>query len=260
MIEWDEVLEDVDWKRGLAVIVLGILIMGGGIFLALDLQHTNTARTLLESDRQEIEDFQKDWVPPKKKVTELKKELKALEAELAAKGVELPETIDRDAVETEIKRIANSDRVEIVKYSPSEKIDGYCLILEVEVSFSSSGPRSAANFMADLGRISYPNTLKSQPVSLLDTTMGVTIEVYSFDLEGWELEKSCVGMTVPDIPERDISGVRVFGSDLQGLKASVEQQRAGLVDVRDESIESCELQTEVEKVKNKIKIIEDKLK
>jgi len=259
MIEWDEVIEDMDLKRGFGIIVGGILLIGLSVFLGLDWQRYSTARTLLESDQKEITDFQKSWIPPRKKVIELRKELKTLEAALAAKGVELPETIDRDDIETEIERIANSDRVEIIRYSPSEKIDGYCLILEVEVSFSSSGPRSAANFMADLGRIPYPNTLKSQPVSLLDTTMGVTMEIYSFDLEGWEIEKSCEGMTVPDIPERDISEIRVFGGDIQNLKASVEQQRAGLVDVREEFIESCELQTEVEKIKNKIEIIEEKL-
>ena len=36
MVDWDEVLEDVEWKKGLISLIVAAIVIGAGTFVALD--------------------------------------------------------------------------------------------------------------------------------------------------------------------------------------------------------------------------------
>lgn len=262
MIEWDEILEDIDWKRGAAIIILGLILIGLAVFLGLQMHKANTVRNLLENDQRGLQSFQDTWSGPGQKgIKELQKELKEEEDRLAATGVTLPESLDKDAILSRLKQLASSDRVQIVKLTPSERTDEYCLIYELGLVFSANDPRSAALFLSNLTRIPDPHSVKSQPVSIQGGTMEVTVDFYGFDLSAWNEINNCeVKLTMPNIPDREITGIYIFGGDLANLKAAVDQQKASLKDVKREFIEGCELQTELDKVRNKIKIVRQNIK
>jgi len=262
MIEWDEILEDVDWKRGVAFLIGGLILMGAAVFLGLDMHKANTLQALLENDGNDIATFEKTWSAPDiKEIADLQKEVKEAEAEYAALGIDLPDSVDQDAIIAKIKGIAASDHVQIVKTSPENKREEYCSIFQLGLVFSSTQQGSAMNFLSDLSRMSEPHSVKSQPVSLLSGTMDVTMEFYSFDRAGWDEINNCeLKLTLPPIPDRDISGLYVFGKGLMDLKAKVDQDKAGLSNVKIQFSKGCELQTQVDMVRTKIKILKEKVK
>jgi hypothetical protein len=262
MIEWDEILEDVDWKRGVAFLIVGLILIGGAVFLGLDMHKANTMKTLLENDEKDMETFEQTWAAPdSKEIADLQKELKQAEADYAALGVDLPDAVDQDAIIAKIKKIAASDNVQIVKVSPTSGREEYCSVLELGLVFSSSQQGNALNFLTDLSRMPEPHAVRSQPVSLLTGTMDVTVEFYSFDHAGWDEINNCaLKLSLPLIPDRDISDIYVFQSGLADLKAKVDQENAGLKTVKIQFTKGCELQTRIDMIKTKIKIVKQKTK
>jgi len=261
MIEWDEILEDVNWKRGIAIIIGGIILLAAVVFLGLDWHRYSLNKVLLDNDLEEIQGFQKTWSAPDIKATaKLQNELKEEEAKLAALGVDLPDTIDPASAEAGIRQAADRDRLPITRLNPAEKRDGYCGIYEVEVIFSSKEPARSMAFLSDLGALPGAHSIKSDAVSLQGGTLKVKVEYYYFDRQGWDEVNNCqVKLTIPEIPDRDIAGVYVFGGQLKDLKARVDQENAGLKDVKKQFIEGCELQKKMDEIKAKIKIIQEKL-
>lgn len=259
MIEWDEVLEDVDWKRGAAFLIGGILVITAFVVVGLDWHRYNQMKTLLTRDLESIQDFQNTWTSSSEdELNDMREEEETLEARLA--GLDrLPLELNSDDIKKRISQAASSKRVEIIELEMvSETTDGYCLVLPFEVVFTSKIPAASANFLSEIAKMPEPHSIKSKPITLGGTNQ-ISIEFYAFDKKGWEEINNCqVKLTVPEIPYREMTGVRIFKSRLNDLHAKVDQESASLTDVKRDFTDSCELENKVNRLRAEFEIIQEK--
>ncbi len=264
MIDWDEVLEDVDWKKGVASVILIIIVVVAAVYLLHQKSKADTLKASLAGDLQTIKEFQDRWVSPDvKKMNDLEKKKKDLEAQINASGLALPAELDAAGLEAKIRDSATEGRVSILQVNPLPEVkdDEFPLYLiglplEVVISVPKAG---AGRFLKDLQAIDAPHVIKSEPLRVGGNGK-VTVIFYRFDLEAWNDVNDCVvDVTLPEVPSRDASGLFPFGGQVESLKHSVEQQKASLVDVEKKYKDYCELKSQVERAEKELQIIQGKL-
>ena len=263
MIDWDEVLEDVDWKKGLISLIVGIIVIGGGTFVALDYNRMSGLKVLLEADIQSITDFQQTWTASTENISDLESETKSLKSKIANSDVVLPYEVNMDDLEAQISALASESNVTIkqmARQNPT-KDDEYLYLQENPVKLIFSGtPRRSAYFLQDVEKIDAPHLLVSDPMS--DPANGkVIINFYSFDQTGWDEVHNCqIGITVPEIKTRDISGVMIFKNKISGLKNKADQQKSSLKGVKKEYLEICQAKMARDQAAIELEIINNKFK
>ena len=256
MIDWDEILEDVDWKKFAGVIVLGIVVIVAAVFVGIDWHNSNTLTVLLENDLKQAEQFQDSWSGPNAEQLEtLRRQQTDLGAQFQSLGVTLPKSSDPDELEAQVKAAAGGARVELLRVDKlPAKIDGYAHIQPLRVIFNAGDAGAAKGFLSALQRIQVPHTFISEAMRLTGT-ITVVLEFYSFDESAWQEINDCnVKVTIPQIMGREVKGIYLFKSRVADLKAKVDQESASLVDVKRKFTEQCELQAQVDHLKSEIAI------
>lgn len=262
MVDWDEVFEDINWKLGATIIILGIIVIAVIIVGALDWHKARTMKHLLDSDLEQIENFQRTWSSPSQaELKDLREQKQEWEEKIAETGVKLPTSLDADELETLLRATANRNRVSVTRLAPQpQRADGYALVLPFEILFTSKDLSAAKTFLSDIHRINTPLAVKSEPLRL-GGTMGVTVEFYAFDIDGWKEVNNCdIKTTIPEISFREIDTVKIFKSGLADLKARVDQEAASLADTKKKFTEACRLQTEVDRLRHEYEIIDENIK
>ncbi len=263
MVDWDEVLEDVEWKKGLISLIVGAIVIGGGTFVALDYFRAKGLEELLQADLQSITDFQETWSESTENINDLEIETKNLRLQIDNSGVLLPYKLNMGDLEDQITELASDSQVSIkqkARQNPTTD-DDYLYLQENPVKLIFSGtPRRSAYFLQDIEQMAAPHSLVSDPLSLKENGK-VTIKFYSFDQAGWDADKNChVDITLPEIPVRDISKITIYKSRLLSLKSNVDQQKASLAGVKKEYLEVCEAKKARDQAALELEIINNKLK
>ncbi len=261
MVDWDEVFEDIDWKRGIVYLVAGLVVIGAVVFVLLDWHRANALEEQLNHDLEQARNFHETWSPPGQgELRELEQEKLQWVSRIEQAPVKLPRELFPEEYESELRRLASRYNVDIKRLSvQDETTEGYALVLPVEIVFSSGDLDNAASFLSAIHRMDEPLAVKSQPLRL-GGTMSVTVEFYGFDEEGWEDVNTCdVKSTIPDLGYRDIDKVFIFKSRLQDLKSNVDQEAATLADTKKKFTQACELQTEVDRLRTEYEIIQENI-
>ena len=258
MIDWDEILEDVDWKKFAGVLVLGILVIVAAVLVGTDWHNANTLKVMLENDLNQADSFRKSWSESDaKQITELEARKTELENEVQAAGISLPLALDGADLEKRIRDAAAASRVTIQQLNLlPPRIDGYAKILPVQVVFEATDTGAAKAFLSRVQQMEVPHTFSSDAVRL-SGTISFNLDFYSFDDVAFKEITDCnVKVTIPTIMPRPLSGIYLFQYRVKDLKAKVDQETAGLVDVKRKFTTACEAQNAVDRLTAQLKIIQ----
>lgn len=257
MIDWDEILEDVDWKKFAVLALVGILVIVGAVLIGMDWHNSSTLKVLLENDLKQAESFRNSWSDnSQKQIAELEARRAELENELQATGVSMPMALDTADLENRIRGAAGQTRVSILRLNAlPPRIDGYAKVQPFQVVFDAPDAGSAKYFLGRLQQIEIPHTFSSDAVRL-SGTLNIRLDFYSFDDEAFKEITDCnVKVTIPTIMPRDINGIYLFKSRVKELKAKVDQETASLVDVKRKFTTSCEVKNQVDRLTSMLEII-----
>jgi hypothetical protein len=122
MIDWDE----IDWKRGIATLVLGLLIIAGGLFVLNDYLAFKRTKADLDQNLSDINAYAQKYPPAAgKDSSQVEAQIQALEAQLAASKVKVAESYDEAAVKAEIQARANLQGAKLISVEvlPEEASD-----------------------------------------------------------------------------------------------------------------------------------------
>jgi hypothetical protein len=257
MIDWDEILEDVDWKKFAGVLVAGIVVIVVAVLIGIDWHNSNTLKVLLESDMRQADSFRNSWSDTNvQQIKKLEERKAALESEIQASGVNIPLVLDSADLENRIREAANQTRVTIQRLnSLPAQIDGYAKIQPIEVVFDAPDAGAGRSFLNRLQQIEIPHSFSSDAMRI-SGTLTVRLDFYSFDDAAFKEITDCnVKVTIPTVMPRDTSGIYLFKFRVSDLKAKVDQETASLVDVKRKFTAACEVQNQVDKLAAMMEII-----
>lgn len=257
MIDWDEILEDINWKKFAGLLILGIAVIVIAVLIGIDWHNSNTLKVLLENDLTQVDNFRKSWAEYNtKEITELEAQATELEGQVQASGISVPLAIDGADLENRIKTAANQSGVTLERLnSLPAKVDGYAKIQPIQVVFTAGSVGAAKSFLAKLQQIEVPHTFSSDAVRL-SGTLTINLDFYCFDEAAFNEITDCnVKLTIPTIMPRELSGIYLFGFRVKDLKAKVDQESASLVDVKRKFTSTCDAQNKVDKLSSMLEII-----
>lgn len=268
MIDWDEVFEDVNWKRGVVIVVGAFILIVAAILLGLDYHQAKLLQGQMDSSLSELARFSDQWSPPDAaELEKLKAEVEKWDQVLAKSGLSrrenpedglfLPTKFDLEAIQNQVRQAAAKYGLELAKIGPqAEFTDGYCRVQPIEVVFSSGNGAAINGFMQS---ITSPHGFKSD-ITAVGGPVRLTVEFYGFDLEDWRSANDCeVKFTMPE-PPPEITGVYLFKGGLNDLRSKVEQESARLTDLKRKVLERCELEAQIDRRKRECAAVKDKLK
>jgi hypothetical protein len=262
MIDWEDILEDVNWKRGLLIISGGIILIAAAVLVLLDYKHSTVMKANLEGDLSDLREFNQNYkAPSEKELNVLKKQQADWEAKLSAVK-RLPTELDANTIAGTIKASAAKYGVSVqdVKIG-GQTSDGNCLILPAAVVFSASSSPAAAKFIADLNQLPEPHIIKrSNEKQSLTGAMQIALEFYGFDQASWEANNNCdIKMQVPQSPTRNVDSIYLFKSQLTGLQNQVNQEQGNLKNLKPQFQKTCEIEIAIDRDKAECEILADKL-
>jgi Tfp pilus assembly protein PilO len=259
MIDWEELLEDVNWKRAIIIVVVGVIVIAGAIFVLSDRHKYSQLKASLQSDLKELKDFEKfNKSPAPAELEAIKKETETLTKQLEATKIKLPPAIDKDEIDQKLHTASVANKINIDQLRWGNNVsEGYCVISPLELVLTGAA-RSSAAFLSDLYTWGYPVADKS-PTQGLEGTKTIRLEFYAFDDKDWSAANDCkVKVNPPAIVDRDIMQSRLFGSGLTELKHEVDVKQATIKDVGKKLREACEVKAAHDRVKDELEVIKDK--
>ncbi|MFO8058625.1 MAG: hypothetical protein R6V10_15170 [bacterium] len=266
MIDWDELLEDVNWGKTISLLVVCIIIIVAVILVLLDNTRARNLEIQLQADLDNIE-LAKDELktPPENEIQKIKQEINSLQSRLERNPVRTPTKFDLEKVEQDIRSLAQRTDINVVSISHRDwdtETQGYAVIYNVNVAFSAQRLNDARAFIDGLDRMPYPVAI-SYPQLNAGKRMECTIGFYVFDQESWETDHTCnPDVEVPDIPlqKREEQYQEVFLSffkeDAKELLEKVKRERAGLADVKAEYRDHCTLKNRRDRLETRLGILE----
>ncbi len=262
MIDFDELFEDINWGRAIALLVFGIIVIVAVVFVLLDYNKARTLRTQLNNDLVKVQQFQTTWkAPTEEQLSKLRAERDSWADKVAATGVELPTEFDAGELEGLVRSAGNTSRVTLRNLSPRPvEIDGYAKIQAFEVIFSARNLMAAQNFLNDLKGLNRPLVIESEALTP-GAVMKVTVNFHGFAAGDWDEVHNCdVKTTMPEIPYREVNDVMFFKGGLEQLRAKVDQITSTLTNTKSKFVAACELRNDIDRLKEKHKIITERLK
>jgi Tfp pilus assembly protein PilO len=264
MIDWDELLEDVDWTKWISIIVGGIIAIVAMVLVGLDFSRANNLKTLLQSDLDRFNDFDRTVaVPNEKDMENLRNKKAEFEAKLAKDfPSRLPVAFNQDDVKALIEKTAGANGIEINNISlGSDSADGYCLIYPMEVDFTGSAGK-VIDFLSRVQGLTTPHKVLSKPLRP-GGVMTLTVEFYYFDQNGFDQNYNCnTKISVPEIPTRDVNldTIYLFKGRVAAVKSEVDRKWAGLVSTKQKFEDFCKLDIEAERLSQEYNILASKTK
>jgi|GEM_PF-3858612 len=266
MIDWDELLEDVNWGRTISLLIIGIIVIVAVILVLMDHTRARNLERELEADLNKVELAKTDLqTPGQQKIKQIKQDISAMKSRIERNPVKIATEFNLEEVKTHISDQAARNDVQILSMTHKDWDDqeeGSSTIYRVNVEFTTRRLNDARNFIEDLDRLPYPLTVNFPQLNA-GKKMECTVNIYVFNDESWSSENTCnPDIEFPDIPieERQKSYGDIFLSffkeDSQKLLEKIKRERAGLTDVKAEWREYCLLQNQKERLAAKIDILE----
>ncbi len=268
MVDWEDVWEDFDLKRGLIIIVLGILVIGGGVFLLRDYFLAQRLNDKLTADLEQIRFFTDSWKPGGTDTAKIQKQIKALRAEIESQTKILPDSeawngneqdvYNAQQIETEIRKIGTQTGVKINQINPRlGGVEGYLLVEPVEVVLEGTR-KTIPDFFYFIGQMRFINEIKADRISPSGPT-SVTIRFFKFDIAGWEESNPCQTIiSAPDIQPIDTSGVMVFKGNLASKRSQVNEKQHKLQTEVKTAGDVCMVEKELQMLQDKLALLKEK--
>jgi Tfp pilus assembly protein PilO len=259
MIDWDEVFEDVNWGRWIAIIVAGIVVAVAMVWVGMDYHRAKSLTLKLDDDLIQLGNFHATAsIPGEKDMQALENEKQDLANKLDAMSMRLPVKFDLDQIKAMVKEVSSRFQVDVLKVSTGRSnVDGYCLIYPVDIAFTSNSRGALSDFLTAIQRLPVPNRMENKPI-LPGGVMEVTVEFYYFDEATWEKSNNCdEKLVVPTIPTRDtdLDDIVIFQGMVSDRKNKVDQELAGLVDTMNKFQQICRLSTEAGRLRTEYEVL-----
>lgn len=249
MIDWDE----IDWKQGIATLVLGIGLIAGGIFVLDDYFRSIRTQEALTSNLDDLNSYAAKYQPPAlTDSSQLEAEAQGLEARLAQAQVKLPESYDDAAIQADFETRARELGVNLIRVEAQPAISrGYVVIHPFQVSFSGTQGQ-ITDFLGSLNRIPYLHEMKGGNISLSDQ-IRVTVNLVSFDQASWLDANPCQELTPPpQLRETKAESLYLFKGNLLSMQQEVARKFEDLKKAQTNTQKICDL-------KHRLGIARDKL-
>jgi Tfp pilus assembly protein PilO len=279
MVDWDEVLEDVNWKRGIALVIAGIIVIVGVVFVLHDYWKFNRISRQLEGDLKDIKRFKETWkkdLLSEEALQEVAAEKKQLEEALATARVRLPVLPEPSRKEKNrfqaliggaIKELAVSKGVTITRIDwPDDQYEVFCVVSPVEITMSGD-QRHSADFLSGLYHFKCPvaeapdnecPAANKSPAQGLEGSKFIKYEYYSFNEKNWNEANSCdLNVVPPEIKTRPGTSI-LFGAKLDELRSKVDQEAATMAQVKTAVVKSCEARKARDRVQAELNILKEK--
>ena len=238
MIDWDE----IDWKRGIATMVLGLVLIAVGFFLLNDYYTSRRVKADLDQNLSDINAYAAKYPPPAvKDSSQVEAQVQDLEAQVAASKVKLPESYDDAAVQAEIQSRADLQGAKLLSVEPQPAVTrGFLVYHPVQVTFSGARDQ-ITGFLHSLDFIPYLHEMETKPVSFTDK-LTVTVNVLSFDKDSWLGANPCQELIpLPALRETKVMAVQVFKDQLAGEQQAIENKVGELQKAQSLAKKTCEL-------------------
>jgi hypothetical protein len=254
MIDWDE----VNWGKGIAIILAGIVLVGGGIFVVNDYMSYQRLNSQLISQIEDLDNFYSTWSPPSEvEMLKMEQKLNDLQKFLQSSSVIVPGQIDFGEIENLIRSQAQANNVQLYEVNIlAEESTGFFNVQPVEVSFEGS-EEPVANFLRRVDQIQYAHQMEASMLSFGEA-MDVKIKFYIFDTKEWNDFYDCkTSVTFPEIENVNIDKIRIFKGNLAQLKSQVDSKLASLKDTKQAANNKCELEGRIGALEEKVKLIKE---
>jgi Tfp pilus assembly protein PilO len=254
MIDWDE----VNWGKGIAIIVAGLIVVGAGIFLLNDYLRYQRLNELLMGQIEELDQFYSTWKPPSDlEMAQLRAKRDNLINNLRTAAFTVPESIDPGEIENTIREEAVRNAVAVSDVSfLAESSRGFFRVQPVQVSFTGD-EEPVANFLRRLDQIPYVHQLEATRLTFGEV-MNITINLFTFDKNSWsDFYKCKLKVTFPKIEDVDIERVKVFKGNLDQLKSQVNDKHSSLVRAKEAVNQECKIEGEIGALEEQIGLIQE---
>lgn len=238
MIDWDE----INWKQGIATLVLGILLIAGGIFVVDDYLRSIRTQEALQGNLDEVNTYAAKYQPPAlKDSSQLEAEVGDLEARLEKAQVKLPESYDPAEIQADIENRARAQTVNLLSVEAQPIFSrGYLVIHPFQVSFSGTRDQ-ITDFLRSLDQIPSLHEMKSGNVSISDKVR-VTVSLVSFDQDSWLEANPCPELTPPpQLRETKAESLRLFKGNLLQMQQEIARKLEDLKKAQDNVQKICDL-------------------
>ncbi len=254
MIDWDE----VNWGKGIAIILAGIIVVGAGVFVLNDYLNYQRLQELLTGQIEELDQFYATWKPPSDlEMNRLEVKRDRLNKELQAAPIRIPATIDPVEIENTIREEAGRNAVAVSDVSfMAESSQGFFKIQPVQVSFTGD-KEPVANFLRRLDQIPYIHQMETARLTFGEM-MNITLNFFTFDKKSWDdLYKCKLAVTFPKIEDIDVEKVKVFKGNLDQLKSQVDDKLSSLARTKKAVNRECEFEREIGALEEQIGLIRE---
>jgi Tfp pilus assembly protein PilO len=238
MIDWDE----IDWKRGIATLFLGLLIIAGGIFVLNDYLAFKGTKVNLDQNLADITAYAQKYPPAAAQdSSQLEAQIKDLEAQIAASKVKLADSYDQTAVQAEIESRAKLQGVNLISVEPRNPIThGFLIYHPLDVTFGGTRDQ-ITEFLRGLDLLPFQHEIEKSPVSFSDK-ITITLNVIVFDRDSWLVANPCPEVIpVPALREVNVQSVRLFKGNLEQEQAQIEAKVGELQKAVSLSKQSCDV-------------------
>lgn len=252
MIEWDE----INWKQGIATLVLGILLIAGGIFVVDDYLRSQRTAEAIRANLEELNNYAAKYQPPAlKDLGPLEAEVQTLESRLAQAQVKLPAGYDAVAIQTEIENRARALMVNLRGVAPQPTTTrGHVVYHPFRVTFSGTREQ-ITDFLRSLDQMPYLHQIESGNISLADE-IRVTINLLSFDEDSWLEANPCPELTpLPPVQETQAEKLRLFQGNLLSKQQEVDRKLEELKKAQANVKKLCELNHRLGLARDKLQIL-----
>jgi len=239
MIEWDE----IDWKRGIATLVLGILIIAGGIFVLNDYLTFKRTKADLDQNLSDITAYAQKYPPASaaQDSSQVEARIKDLEAQIAASKVKLAESYDQAAMQAEIEARARTQGVNLISVDPQPSVSrGFLVYYPLQVTFGGTRDQ-VTEFLRSLDFLPYRHEMEKTRVSFSEK-ITITLNVIVFDRDSWLAANPCPEVIpLPALRETKVLFVRLFEDNLEQEQAQIEAKVGELQKAQALSQKTCDL-------------------
>ena len=238
MIDWDE----IDWKRGVATLVLGLLLIAAGIFVLNDYLSFKRTKADLDQNLAELTAYAQKYPPAAGKDSpQLEAQIKDQEAQLAASKVQLPENYDAAAVQVEIEARARTQGANLISVDPQTSVShGSLVYYPLQVSFGGNRDQ-VTGFLRSLDSIPFRHEMEKSQVSFSDK-ITVTLNLIVFDRDSWLSANPCPEVIpLPSLRETKVPTLHLFKGDLEQEQNQIETKQGELQKSQASSKKMCDL-------------------
>ncbi len=254
MIDWDE----INWGKGIAIILAGVIVVGAGIFVMNDYLSSQRLRDQLSAQIEDLNNFYSTWEAPSEiEIAKLEQERNQMMDQVESAPFAIPDTIDPIRIENLIREQAQRSGVKVSEVAlKAEDSRGFFKANPFVVSFTGN-EEPVATFLRLIEMLPYAVQTEASRLTFGET-MNIKVNFFTFDTQGWdEFYKCKLSVTIPQIDEVNIDKVFVFKGNLAQLKSEVGELQSSLKQTKQAVNRECEIEREKGALEEKIRLIEE---